>query len=359
MSDVPEQETQKQAVSARPAVAPSLMASGHSSPVHPTAAAGTELTHPPHANTGAGKGVMATVVAEVAKTLTINDLTQATPANFKLNITAVKVANSNYDPKNAVGNLNAQIQNLTQQSTGLDIPPALFRTLFVPPDTTASSMDHGSFLVRVPEPLLDICTKAAPPIDAKGPLAFTGDDKGNSYALTFAEYFQRTNKASAPIPQDTPWFHLIPKSDTKLTDRELYEMTSEHIAKFGFTILDHPEAFHKLLTKDKEQASGKYHVSVSVNHEQIPQTHHYYDMTGIDSFEADPETHERVTIWFAPQTLRDECRVCSKCFHHIDICKGHEGPPNNDGKRKSKAVADANAKARIAAKAAKASGFSF
>ena len=337
-----------------PSVVQSTMPSGRASPKE--AVEGGLLAVPPQSTTE--KGPVGAMTHMVAQSLNVRDLIEARPANFELAITAIKITNTNYDPKKAVSNLNAQVQQMIATDTKIaDIPRVLFRTIYFPPDKTASSEDYGKFLIRVPAPLIDLCINAAPPADNTGPLAFTGDDMGNSYALKYQEHNRRANKYHAPIPQDAMWLHAIPQTNTELTYREIYEFTRGHIDKYGFAIIDHPEAFHMIKTKDKEQATGKYHVAVTLDHAKIPVANGYLNMKGIDHVEVDPDTHERLKFWFTPKTLRDECTICSVCFNHLHLCKGHEDQPKNDGKRA--ATNDAAAQARIAKKASQASKFAF
>ena len=121
-------------------------------------------------------------------------------------------------------------------------------------------------------------------------------------------------------------------------------------------IMDHPDAFGAVMTKDKEQASGKYGATYDVDFDKVPRgTGGLFNLRGINSCLLDEETGERATIWFKPEVLKKACNVCSTCFLAFELCQGHYGEKKDEGgKRKMTAEQHAAAaRQRINKKAKK------
>jgi hypothetical protein len=179
------------------------------------------------------------------------------------------------------------------------------------------------------------------------------------YKLEYKEFVERTFKSHEPIPQGTPWCHVITDKGSKKSERAVFDAALAHMSNYGMKIVDHPEAFKLLPDSSKEQGSGKYHTALEIDHGKVPTDHGLFNLTGIGSFMIDDETNERAKIWFKPELLTETLNVCNKCYMNNAACRGH-GAPANDGKRKMSAADNENhAKMRMAKKAAKANTFKF
>lgn len=333
-----------------PETAPAITTAG-TAPIPPT------LTTRPHIPATSTGSATTTLTASAPKP-TLQEMTQAGAFLFDLSIAAVKQASINYDPRDAVLNLNASIQEAACTETGIeDLPLTLFRVIYNPPPPYAAATEHGYYQIRVPAPLREFYIKNTPPLKKDGPLAFTGDDKGNAYKLLLKAHTKKTFKAQDRIPEDTPWCHVIADKDSEIGMRELYTLSRDHLASFGLNILDHPDAFKMIADASKEQGAGKAHVFFDIKFDTVPTTNGLYDLRGITRFIVDHETNERAGVWIKPEVLAKEFNICSKCLLNFNACPGHD--PTNKKRDMPAATKAANARQRIRARSGKEHAFGF
>lgn len=298
------------------------------------------------------------------------DIVDAAKATFLLYITEKRTVTANYDPKNAVSNLNAILQDTMEEAVGFDIPITSYRVSYVEPqpdDSSQSAATLGHFKIRLPAPLLPYAQNHSPPIAESGPLAFAGDSFGNNYKLIFGEHIERAKKDYKPIDSDDPhWFHLITHGDCKLPERAIRNQLNAHLDNFGMSIRDHPEAFKILTSKDKEQGSGKFHVVYDINREtakvvQDPTTGHpYFDVRGLQNVTLGPDPTDDATIWMHQKFMTIVLNGCSTCFKPKFICAGCTKEKKvKDKSRVPAAQATENAKRRMKEKAGGKAKFTF
>ena len=325
-------------------------------------AVANDAMHPPHA--ALNDGMMqppAGLENAIVKAYNIDDVKKSGNFIFNLKIIAAKLVQINYDPKKAEGNLNAQLQDAVATISRVpDMPANLFHVAYVPPPPPET---YGMYTCHVPAAFTEMATSPA----FLAILTHTGDDDGNNYKLEYAAHVARTNKSKRP-KNDTYWFHLDPSDEAmKRPIRELYEKTNVHITKFGMSIQEHDKAFVPKLTANKEQRDGnKIHVEYDLNPALVPRDEYgRMCIIGLKNIDFDPEVPGcDGTLWFRPDLLERIFGACKVCHKHLQVCIGHEPkPPQNkaEGKRPIAEEAAANAKRRMAAKAAKAKtgGFSF
>ena len=295
----------------------------------------------------------------IVKVYNMNDIKSSGDFAFNLKVTAASLTQVNYEPKKAEGNLNAQLQDAAATISRVpDMPANLFHVAYVPPPPQEK---YGMFTCHVPAIFTEMATSST----FLAMLTHTGDDEGNRYKLEYAAHVARTNKGKRP-KNDAYWFHLDPSDEAmKRPIRELYEKTGVHISKWGMSIQGHDKAFEPKLTANKEQRDGnKIHVEYDLNPALVPRDDYgRMCIIGLKHIDFDPEvTGCTGTLWFRPDLLEKIFGACKVCNKHLQICIGHEPkPPQNkaEGKRPIAEEANASAKRRMAAKAAKAKTGSF
>ena len=237
----------------------------------------------------------------------------------------------------------------------------MYHQKFVPPPPLAHPTDRGRFICHIPSILQPLLTP-----DVLATIAYTGDDKGNSYKLTYADVVETENKQKHQTT-DQFWFHLIPTdAASKLQRRVLYEKTQEHLSKYGMEIEDYDDAFKPKMLANSEQRDGnKWHVEYKLHMNQVPFSGGSVNARGLNRLELgeDPDTGKPLTakLWFRPDLLEKIFGACKVCFVPVSACFGHDDPRkgNKDGKRTTAAAANAAAQERIAKKAAAGSSGRF
>ena len=286
------------------------------------------------------------------------DIMDAAAGFFLLRIEDKRTVNANYDPKNAIDNLNAILQDAMEEAVGFEIPTTSYRVLYEGPQQDGSSQgapDLGCFKIRLPEPLLPYAENLSPPKKPDGPLAFVGDNFGNRYQLTFDVYIERTELDYKPIPSDDPhWFHLIVHSDCRLPERAIRQKLEAHLVNFGMHILDHPQAFKIVPSKDKTQGAGKYHTVYEIIRDMAKTVTNaatgqpFYDMRGLKDVVLGPKKADQATIWIKQELMHKVFNGCNLCFKPAFMCTGcvKEKKPNNKG-RMPASQANESAKRRM------------
>ena len=191
---------------------------------------------------------------------TLQEIQDAGYHNFVLKIIAVKSTRANYNPAEAVQHLNAVLQDTLASKSGVhDIPRELYRVVYEePPPGTFGT--NGQFLCRIPKPLEGYIADLTAPKNEHGPLAFTGDDWDNAYKLELTTFTQKQFSAEMSREKNEKyWLHIILDRGNTLSKRTLYELTAQHLSKFGMTIQGHERAFFEKPDSNKEQGSGKWH----------------------------------------------------------------------------------------------------
>ena len=290
---------------------------------------------------------------------TLQEIQDAGYHNFVLKIIAVKSTRANYNPAEAVQHLNAVLQDTLASKSGIpDIPRELYRVVYEePPPGTFGT--NGQFLCRIPKPLESYITDLTAPKNEHGPLAFTGDDWDNAYKLELTTFTQKQFSAEMSREKNEKyWLHIILDRGNTLSKRTLYELTAQHLSKFGMTIQGHERAFFEMPDGNKEQGSGKWHCEYILDEDKIPRgAGNYWDITQLKWMETDPETHERAKIWVKPENITSIFGACGTCWKHIQLCEGHEVKKFLGQKRESKQVANESAQRRMAKKAEKKFAF--
>ena len=308
------------------------------------------------------------IVTSTAK-MTLQELVDAPTYYFKFDIIDNVAPTANFDPKNAVRNLNAVLQQTVGEKVGVEIPKELFDVTFEKPTGAGGSdgkMDLGYFLCGVPTPLVPTIIDLTDPKKPPTALAFTGDGEGNNYKLAYAEYIPPATKGKR-IKNDTYWFILHPQKGHGLGRRQLFEITNDHIGKFGMTIQEHVDAFKISSTSDGEMGKASWHVEYHLDRMKIP-TDNWgrYKIEELQLFTLNPDTKHSATIWFKPDLLRKVFNACDKCFANLGgggydrVCLGHDAPAPSDGKKPMTAAQKHSAaQQRIAKRAKLANSFAF
>lgn len=280
-------------------------------------------------------------MAKTEPTLATHQLMDCGTLFCRLRITDKKVTTINFNPKHAVQDVNANMQEYLADATGLtDIPTSVFQCSYRDPDATDMSSDakqYGYFLCGVPILIAHLMPLATFPIAPKGPLAFAADDNGNNYKLEFEDHTRKELKEYEPIdPNDPYWLHVIPQEDCGLPPSIILQRIKEHLAHYGLAIRDHPLAFKKIQPRDKEKSFNKYHVWYDIVREHaksitmgngVPTI----DVRGMQRILMDPDTGEKGTIKFPPVQTSDGKLVspmekalssCHLCFSPLFLCGG-------------------------------------
>ena len=278
---------------------------------------------------------------------------------FDLKITEARLAFTNYDPEKASLNLNAILQDALATASKIpDIPQNLFRVEYEKPPP-GSLEQWGHFFCRIPGALQHYVPDLSAPKNEHGRLAFVGDDLGNVYKLKIEAHIKKEFSAEPRKGKnDIHWLRVIPEKELTITNRQLYDITSAHLGKFGLTIQDHKHAFKESLTDDGEQASGKWHCDYDLHPDKVPRgPGGLWDIAGLRIMEIDPTTHERAKIWIPEPLLYTVFGACKVCWKHKDLCAadgGHEPRRMQIGqKRDPTQVTAANAQRRMSGKAKK------
>ena len=195
-----------------------------------------------------------------------------------------------------------------------------------------------------------------------GRLEVTGDNKGNTYKLTFRTVtIQELFKDKKEKGTEDQWFHLIPRKRTNFGEHAIYGMLVPHLAKFGLSVMTAEGSFHIMMETGGEQNKGKYHCNFDIDFNNVPKLYTptndwLYNLHGLETLVLDPFTKETAEIWMPPEAAKKLFNVCNFCFKPLGYqCKGCD--PNaekkkNAGKRMEKAEAHKQAQARKASKAA-------
>ena len=282
--------------------------------------------------------------SRIVPKITRQEMIEAGTEFFCLRIIDKQTTGINYNPKNAIDNTNANLQNYVASFTGIpDLPTSIYQVSYrdPEPDMSSSAKKYGYFLIGVPAPVYSIMPDATHPTAPDGPLAFTADDDGNNYKLEFEEYLRKETKSYDRIAHNDPhWFHIVPREDCTLPPMQIKEQTQNHITKFGISIRDHEEAFAKVMTKDKTRSLNKYHVwyilnKDAVNTIQTP-TGPTIDMRGIQRFKLESEeSNEFASIVFHKEPMERALSSCHICYAPLYVCGGCKEPVKQikDGKR--------------------------
>jgi hypothetical protein len=304
----------------------------------------------------AAPGMMTNAI--VAKP-SLQDLVDAPTAYCKLDIIKKIAHTANYNPAMAIPNLNASLQLEVGAVLGFDIPANLYHISFVEPQGAGGSdgtVDLGSFECGMAAPLLPYVVDLTNPKNPAGPLAFTGDDDGNNYKLTYRDYTPPTT-GGKKIRTDTYYLLLKPQKGHGLTRRELYEATNAHFAKYGMTIDTHSDAFKIKDALNKEMGSNAWHVEYKLDRAKIPMDDECrYNVEGLQLFELDTDQKHTCSVSIKPELLYKIFNACGKCWKNRDgVCLGH-GPPAPSaqpgaGKKMTAAQNTEAAKKRLAKRA--------
>ena len=274
------------------------------------------------------------------------DIVECAAAYLLLDITDARRVTLNFKPQNAERNLNSTVQTEIAEATGIpDLPQNIFAAKYFDPPAEKASI-YGYFRLTIPSLLKDYIP---PMVTTGGALELTGDDDGNVYKLTLKEYVAKVFKETKRKANKEQWFHLIVDEETPKSMRELLTATDNHIGKWGFKVMDHPDAFKRLPTEDKEQGSVKIHVEYEVDLDRVPLDgwgHYFFEE--IDSVLLNPLTNERGKLWFAPRSFHKLYGACNLCGINVSRCKGHEKKKVTGVKRTTAAENMAAAQARIA-----------
>ena len=297
------------------------------------------------------------------------DLIDAASTFFILRIVDKRTVNANFDPKNAVSNLNSILQDAMETAVGFEIPTTFYRASYFGPQLDGSDQaaaDIGGFKIRLPEPLLQYAENLSPPKAPNGPLAFVGDPFGNNYKLSFEVYIERPEKDYKPIPSDDPhWLHLIMHSDCRLPERTVRQQLEAHLDSFGMSILDHPRAFFIVPSKDKTQGSGKYQAHYVINRDKVKVVQSttgqpFYDVRGLHDVVLGPKLVDHATIWIKQELMHLVLNGCNICFKPNFMCGGcvKEKKPSNKGRMPANQASE-NAKRRMKEAAGSKAKFQF
>ena len=283
------------------------------------------------------------------------DIIECAAAYLLLDITDARRITLNFKPQNAERNLNSTVQTEIAEATGIpDLPQNIFAAKYFDPPAEKESI-YGYFRLTIPSLLKDYIP---PMVTTGGALELTGDDDGNVYKLTLKEYVAKVFKETKRKANKEQWFHLIVDEETQKSMRELLTATDNHIGKWGFKVMDHPDSFKRLPTADKEMGTAKLHVEYEVDLDRVPLDRwNCYYFEDIESILLDTDTFERAKIWFPPELFKKLFGACNFCGINTARCNGHEVKKLSGVKRPTAAQNTAAAQARIAQRGKKKFSF--
>ena len=292
----------------------------------------------------------------VTNTLVRQEIIECAMAYLRLDIEDARRITINFKPQNAEGNLNSTIQQELAEVIGIpDLPTTLFSVKYQDPPEDKMSI-YGFFRVGLPDLLKDYIT---PMVTKDGPLEATGDNDGNVYKLKLMEHAVKEFKEATRRENKEYWFHLIIDQESRLSIRDLLTATDNHIGQWGFKVQDHPDAFKRLPSANREQGLAKIHVEYEVDLDRVPldRWNCYYFEEIASRILLDPKTYKLGKIWFEPARFKKLFGACNICGINTTRCNGHEMKQITGSKRPTAAENAAAARARIAQNAKKKFSF--
>lgn len=249
----------------------------------------------------------------------------APPSFFTLLITKVEAKLVNYDPANAVDIINAILQhNLATLANIPDLPPALFRILFLRPNGTDTGT-FGAYACRIPAPLMIYIADLTAPKNPDGPLVYASDEGDNTYKMELTAYVAKDHSNKAPRPKnDLHWMHIDTNFDLPVTERDFFDIVSDHIGKYGMTIQDHSRAFYQQTTRNGERSKGIWHCEYDIDTTKIPTTGGYWDITGLQCIPIGYDANNNYAkVRIRRDLMQTLFSACPTCWKHLEICPVH------------------------------------
>ena len=288
-------------------------------------------------------------VVPAAPEYDLNEIIHAGKFPFNMKITRVyAIGGANYNPQEAVPILNAKVQDLMEQKTGLEIPKGQFMTEYKEPGKEAPSDDHGYFALQVPMPLKPIVMIIT---GEKGALLYTGDERGNRYQLEYFDYVapDLTNKKARREKNTMYFFRLCPLNKYNgLPQRTIRDVLALHLAKFAIFIQPHEDAFKQSLDADREQWDGDWHVEYNVDWNRIPRDDRGIApwLVGLKDLTLDEVTNEKAFLKFKPDRMANVFDACNICFKPLTVCQCNMIPQAKPTGKKPQTAAERNAQAK-------------